>query len=115
MYYFFYQGLIDGNLALSYYNRGRIREAIPLQSHDIYSSVKSNNIESAFNGYNLLAKCYIDLKEKHNARLCLDTALTLLNTRLPQANLRMKLLPTLASYYTFASDYKKATEAYIEY
>jgi len=114
-HYDFYKGLVDGNLGLSYYNKGKIREAIPLLQRDIYYSLKSDNFESAFNSYNLIIQCYIDLREKKTAKAYLDSSQALLNTKLSKANLKIKFLPTLARYYTLIHDYRKATETYRDY
>jgi two-component sensor histidine kinase len=114
-YYDFYKGLLDGNLGLSYYNKGDVKTAIPLLKRDVYYSLKSDNFESAFNSYNILIQCYIDLKNKYLARCYLDSSDILLATRLYKANLKIKLLPTLAKYYTFVNDFKKATECYRDY
>ncbi|PBQ32451.1 hypothetical protein CNR22_11945 [Sphingobacteriaceae bacterium] len=115
LYYTFYKGLIDGNLGLSLYNKGQIKEALPLLKRDVYYSLKSDNYESAFNSYNLITKCYIDLRDKKLAKAYLDSCQHLLNTKLYKANLKIKFLPTLAEYYTLVYDYKNATESYRDY
>lgn len=114
-YYEFYKGLIDGNLGLSYFNKGETEQALPLLKKDVYYSLKSANYESAFNSYNLLVQCYINLNQKKLARLYLDSCLALLNKRLPIISLKLKLLPTMSKYYTLAGDYKRATESYRDY
>lgn len=115
VYYAFYKGLIDGNLGQSFYNEGKIMEALPLLKRDAYYSLKSDNYESAFNSYNLIISCYIDLKDKKNAKAYIDSCQSLLNIKLYNANLRIKFLPTLAKYYTLVNDYKNATESYRDY
>lgn len=115
VYYTFYKGLIDGNLGQSFYNKGEIREALPLLKRDAYYSLKSDNYESAFNSYNLIISCYIDLEDKKSARAYIDSCQYLLNTKLYNANLKIKFLPTLAKYYTLVNDYKNATESYRDY
>lgn len=115
MHYDFYKGLIDGNLGLTYYNKGHMAEALPLLKRDIYYSLKSNNFESAFNSYNLVVQCYIDLGDKRLAKLYLDSSQALLNDKLYKANLKIKFLPTLAKYYLFVNEYKKASENYRDY
>ena len=113
--YNFYKGLVDGNLAQSYYNKGLVKESIPLLKQDIYYSLKTANYESAFNSYNLITQCYIDLKDKWLAKLYLDTCKTVLYTKLPNTNLKTKFLPLLAKYYALVGDYKKATFTYSDY
>ena len=114
-YYDFYKGLIDGNLGLSYYNKGKVKESIPLLKRDIYYSLKSSNFESAFNSYNLIVQCYIDLNDKRLAKAYLDSSQVLLSSKLSKVDLKIKFLPTLAKYYTFINDYKRATENYNAY
>ncbi|WP_317898833.1 tetratricopeptide repeat-containing sensor histidine kinase [Aurantibacillus circumpalustris] len=114
-HYDFYKGLIDGNLAQSYYNKGLLKKAIPLLKQDIYYSIKSENFESAFNSYVLITQCYIDLKEKRLSKLYLDSCETLLANELSKTNLRIKFLPLLAKYYEFMYDYKKAATTYSNY
>jgi len=86
-----------------------------LLKRDIYYSMKSGFTESAFNSYNLMAQCYIQLKNKQLAGFYLDTAQTLMNETLKAVNFKLKFLPTLASYYDLANDYKKAAEVYRTY
>lgn len=116
MHYDFYKGLVDGNLGLSYYNQGKIKEAIPLLKHDAYYSLKSGNFESAFNSYNILIQCYIDLNEKRTAKAYIDSVQNVLqHIKMPLAGISIRFLPTLAKYYTLAHDYKNATKCYRDY
>ncbi len=115
-YYNFYKGLIDGNLGLSYFNMGRINEAIPLLRRDAYYSVKSESYESAFNSNLILMECYIELKNQTLAERYRDSTLALFYAKLHAPNnLKLKLLPVLAKYYTFINDYKKSNSIYREY
>jgi len=114
-HYDFYKGLVDGNLGLSYFNRGQVNEALPLLKHDVHASLRSNNYESGFNSYRLIVECYISLKDKQLAGAYLDSAETLLKERLPGVGYKLKLLPIQASYYNLVNDYKKAATIYKEY
>jgi two-component sensor histidine kinase len=113
--YAFFKGLLDGNLGLSYYNKGDLKKAITLLKKDVYYSIKSDNFESAFNSYILLVECYIDENNSRFARLYIDTTEALLNTKLYKTNLKLKLIPVLAKYYTFVKDYKNASLSYQNY
>lgn len=114
-YYAFYKGLLEGNLGLSYYNKGDLKKAIPLLQSDAYYSIKSYNYESAFNSYNLLTNCYIDLNDKKAAKHYLDSTRSLLYEKPHPSSLRIKFLPTQARYYTLVNDYKSATKSYSDY
>jgi len=114
-HYNFYKGLIDGNLALCYYNKGRVKEAMPLLKRDVYYSLKSSNFESAFNSYNLLVQCAIDLNDKVSAKAYLDSCQDLIADKLSMVNLKIRFLPTLAKYYVFVNDYRKAADTYSAY
>lgn len=114
-YYNFYKGLVDGNLAQSYFISGRVEKAIPLLKDDIYYSLKGKFYESAFNSYNLMAQCYIQKKNALLTKLYLDSAQSLLDKKLRAVNFRLKFMPTQASYYELMKDYKSATEIYKKY
>lgn len=115
VHYDFYKGLVDGNLALSYYNKGLVADAIPLLKHDIYNSIKSDNFESAFNGYNILVQCYVSLKNKRVAKLYIDSCQALLDDKLQKIGFLIKFLPTRATYYTLVGDYRNAAASYRDY
>lgn len=116
VFYTIYKGLIDGNLALSYFNKGDVQQAIPLLKNDIYYSSQSDNYGGAFNAYNILIQCYISLKNKELAKAYLDSARDVLRNRLRNNNsLHLKFLPTEASYYNLISDYKLSSATYRNY
>lgn len=114
-YYDFFKGLIDGNLAMSYFNRGNLEKTVPLLKRDIYYSIKAGFYESAFNSYNLMAQCQIQLKNKLLSRLYLDSAETLLDEKLKGANFKLKLLPTQATYFNLINDHKQTAKIYKDY
>ncbi|MBL7910155.1 MAG: sensor histidine kinase [Bacteroidia bacterium] len=114
-FYKFFLALIDGNLALSYFNEGDVTAAIPLLKVDVYYSLKVQNYESAFNSYNLLTKCYVNLKQKQLAKNYLDSAQNLLNEKVTGIGPKLRLLLTCASYYNSVKDFYKSNECYQQY
>ncbi|MBA2613201.1 MAG: sensor histidine kinase [Bacteroidetes bacterium] len=114
-FYNFFIALIDGNLALSYFNQGDAVRAIPLLKVDVYYSLKVQNYESAFNSYNLLTKCYVNLKQKQLAKNYLDSAQNLLNEKVKGIAPKLRLLLTCASYYNSVKDFYKSNECYQQY
>ncbi len=114
-FYKFFLALIDGNLALSYFNEGDVTAAIPLLKVDVYYSLKVQNYESAFNSYNLLTKCYVNLKQKQLAKSYLDSAQNLLNEKVKGIAPKLRLLLTCASYYNSVKDFYKSNECYQQY
>ena len=111
----FYGGLIDGNLGLSYYNCGKIKEAIPLLQKDIYFSNRIGNIESALNSYLLLSQSHLDLKQNRLAGLYLDTARTLALEKTEDLNPKLKFLLMQANYFNATGDFSKANDNYRQY
>ena len=114
-YYNFFRALIDGNLALSYFNKGNSSEAIPLLKIDVYYSLKVKNFESAFNSYNLLTRCYLQLKQKHIAKTYLDSTQALLNEKVTGIAPMLKFLLTSAEYYNFINDFNTSNQFYKRY
>ena len=116
VFYAIYKGLIDGNLALSYFNKGAVNEAIPLLKNDIYYSSLADNYGSVFNAYNLLVQCYVLQNNKELAKAYIDSAYDVLRKRLRNnASLQLKFLPTVASYYNLISDYRLSSASYRTY
>ncbi|HOZ86157.1 MAG TPA: sensor histidine kinase [Bacteroidia bacterium] len=115
MFINFFKALVDGNLGLAYYNKGRTQDAIPLLKRDIYFSMKSNNFESALNSQLLLIRCYIVLNEKNTAGRYLDSAEILIRDEIPDMQPKLKFLLTKAEYYTATGNHKTANQSYNEY
>ncbi len=114
-FYKYFQSLIDGNLALSYFNEGNVKEAIPLLKVDVYYSLKVLNYESAFNSYNLLTQCCIDLKQNSLAKRYLDSAQVLLNERIKGIGPKLKFLLTSANYYNSVNEFNRSNQIYKQY
>lgn len=87
----FFKSLIEGNMALAFTNKGDYTKAIPFLKNDIYYSMKVRDIESAFNSYVLISKCFTVLKDLKRAHLYMDTAQTISNV-LNQPRVKLKLL-----------------------
>ena len=111
----FFLALIDGNLALSYFNRGNVSAAIPFLKTDVYYSLKVENYESAFNSYNLLSQCYIALKQNKLAKSYLDSAQYLLNEKVKGISPKLRLLLTWANYYNSTNDFNRSNQSYKQY
>jgi two-component sensor histidine kinase len=111
----FFLALIDGNLALSYFNRGNVKEAIPFLKTDVYYSLKVENYESAFNSYNLLSQCYISLKQNKLAKCYLDSAHLLIQEKVKGIAPTLRLLLTWANYYNSTNDFNKSNQCYKQY
>jgi two-component system, sensor histidine kinase PdtaS len=113
-YYDFFSGLIDGNIASALAKRKKYSEAIPPLKKDIYYSLKANNLLSASNSYNLIAECYLELKQYDLARKYIDSCKPLI------AEIQ-ELAPTLsnmlveAKYYKYTGNLNKAAEYYDKY
>jgi two-component system, sensor histidine kinase PdtaS len=114
IYYDFFSGLIDGNIASALAKRKKFSEAIPPLKKDIYYSLKANNLLSASNSYNLIAECYLELKQYDLARKYIDSCKPLI------AEIE-ELAPTLsnilveAKYYKYTGNLNKAAEYYDKY
>jgi len=115
MFYKFFIALVDGNLALSYFNQGDSKAAIPLLKTDVYYSLKVDNFESAFNSYNLLTKCYVDLGQTALAKKYLDSAQALIDNKVKGIAPKLRLLLTCASYYNSTKDFFKSNDCYKQY
>lgn len=87
----FFKSLIEGNMALAYANKGEYVKAIPFLKNDIYYSMKVRDIESAFNSYVLISKCFTVLNELKTAQRYMDTAVSISNI-LNQPRVKLKLL-----------------------
>ncbi len=87
----FFKSLIEGNMALAYTNKGDYTKAIPFLKNDIYYSMKVRDIESAFNSYVLISKCFTVLNDLKRAQRYMDTAQTISNV-LNQPRVKLKLL-----------------------
>jgi len=111
----FFLSLIDGNLALSYFNQGNIADAIPLLKIDVYYSLKEKNYESAFNSYNLLTQCYLNLKQNKLAKSYLDSAHVLIEQNVKGISPKLRLLLTWANYYNSVNDFNKSNQCYKQY
>ena len=111
----FFLSLIDGNLALSYFNEGNVVEAIPLLKIDVYYSLKLNNYESAFNSYNLLTQCYIKLNQNKLAKNYLDSAHFLINEKVKGIAPKLRFLLTSANYFNSINDFTRSNENYKQY
>lgn len=113
-YYDFFSGLIDGNIASALAKRKKYKEAIPPLKKDIYYSLKANNLLSAANSYNLIAECFLEIKEYDLARKYIDSCKPLI------AEIQ-ELPPTLsnmlveAKYYKYTGNLNKAAEFYDKY
>lgn len=113
-YYDFFSGLIDGNIASALAKRKKYKEAIPPLKKDIYYSLKAKNLLSASNSYNLIAECYLELKEYNLARRYIDSCKPLIAET-------GELSPTLsnilveAKYYKYTGNLNKAAEYYDKY
>jgi two-component sensor histidine kinase len=111
----FFLALIDGNLALSYFNNGNVVDAIPFLKTDVYYSLKVNNYESAFNSYNLLTQCYINLKQNKLAKAYLDSAHFLIDEKVKGISPKLRFLLTVANYYNSINDFSKSNQCYKHY
>lgn len=113
-YYDFFSALIDGNIASALAKRKKYKEAIPPLKKDIYYSLKAKNLLSAANSYNLIAECYLELKDYNQARKYIDSCKPLI------AEIE-ELPPTLnnmlveAKYYKYTGNLNKAASFYDKY
>lgn len=111
----FYKSLIEGNLGLTFYNDGRIKEAMPLLSKDVYYSLKSNNYESALNSYLMLSKCALGLNNLKLAGQYLDSAKTLEASKINDIEPKLKITLAFAEYYNLTGNLKLSNQNYREY
>ncbi|MGZ4097629.1 MAG: sensor histidine kinase [Bacteroidia bacterium] len=114
-HYDFLKGLSKGNLGLSYFNSGKIHEAIPLIEEDIYYSLANERYESAFNSYQILVDCYIKLNQIDIAKKYLDTTGILIRDHLKDVGPRLNFLYLQSKFYQAAKDYKTANVFFNDY
>lgn len=113
IYFTFFKGLVDGNLGNSYFISGETRAAIPYIKNDIYSSLLSDNFESAANAYQLLSQCYIKLNEPKIAKQYIDSLSGLLHKKGVGSKSTLAYVLLKANYFNLINDYKKASENYL--
>ncbi|MDZ4664094.1 MAG: sensor histidine kinase [Bacteroidota bacterium] len=89
--YQFFKGLIEGNMAFAYTNKGEYKKALPYLKTDIYYSKRVNDMESAFNSSILLSRCYIKLQQLHFAQQYADSA-EQISLAYTQPRIQLKLL-----------------------
>lgn len=114
-HYEFLMGLSKGNLGLSYYNAGKINEALPLIKEDVYYSLKYERYESAFNSYQILVESNIKLKNIAIAKKYLDSCETLIKIYLKDVGPRLNLLYLQSRFYQSAGEYKLSNEFFNHY
>lgn len=113
-YYDFFSGLIDGNIASALAKRKRYKEAIPPLKKDIYYSLKAKNLLSASNSYNLIAECYLELKEYNLARKYIDSCKPLI-AEIEELSPTLNNMLVEAKYYKYTGNLNKAAEFYDKY
>lgn len=113
-YYDFFSGLIDGNIASALAKRKRYKEAIPPLKKDIYYSLKAKNLLSAANSYNLIAECFLELKEYNLARKYIDSCKPLI-AEVEELSPTLSNMLVEAKYYKYTGNLNKAAEFYDKY
>ena len=113
-YYDFFSGLIDGNIASALAKRKKYKEAIPPLKKDIYYSLKAKNLLSASNSYNLIAECYLELKEYNLARKYIDSCKPLI-AEIEELSPTLSNMLVEAKYYKCTGNLNKAAEYYDKY
>ncbi len=113
-YYDFFSGLIDGNIASALAKRKKYKEAIPPLKKDIYYSLKAKNLLSASNSYNLIAECYLELKEYNLARKYIDSCKPLI-AEIEELSPTLNNMLVEAKYYKYTGNLNKAAEFYDKY
>lgn len=113
-YYDFFSGLIDGNIASALAKRKKYKEAIPPLKKDIYYSLKAKNLLSASNSYNLIAECYLELKEYNLARKYIDSCKPLI-AEIDELSPTLSNMLVEAKYYKYTGNLNKAAEYYDKY
>ncbi len=113
-YYDFFSGLIDGNIASALAKRKKYKEAIPPLKKDIYYSLKAKNLLSASNSYNLIAECYLELKEYNLARKYIDSCKPLI-AEIEELSPTLSNMLVEAKYYKCTGNLNKAAEFYDKY
>lgn len=115
VFYTFFKGLIDGNIGNCYFISGQVKGAIPYLKNDIYSSLLSNNYESAANAYALLSRCYIKLNDEQLAKRYIDSTNSLISKQQVGNKVKLNFLLLNADYHNFINEHKKASENYLTY
>ena len=115
IHYSFFKALIGGNLAYSYFNKGKIKESIPLLKEDIYYSLLDKDYGSAFNSYNLMVECYLKLENKNLARMYLDSAEHLLSKGFSDISQSLKFLYLKATFFQSQKQYDEAITYFNRY
>lgn len=113
-YYDFFSGLIDGNIASALAKRKKYKEAIPPLKKDIYYSLKAKNLLSASNSYNLIAECYLELKDYKMARKYIDSCKPLI-AEIEELSPTLSNMLVEAKYYKYTGNLNKAAEFYDKY
>lgn len=113
-YFDFFSGLIDGNIASALAKRKKYKEAIPPLKKDIYYSLKAQNLISAANSYNLIAECYLELKEYNIARKYIDSCKPLI-AEIEELSPTLSNMLVEAKYYKYTGNLNKAAEHYDKY
>lgn len=113
-YYDFFSGLIDGNIASALAKRKKYSEAIAPLKKDIYYSLKANNLLSASNSYNLIAECYLELKQYDLAKRYIDSCKPLI-AKIEELSPTLNNILTEAKYYKYTGNVNKAAEFYDKY
>jgi two-component sensor histidine kinase len=113
-YYDFFSGLIDGNIASALAKRKKYKEAIPPLKKDIYYSLKAQNLLSAANSYNLIAECYLEIKEYDLARKYIDSCKPLI-AEIEELPPSLNNMLVEAKYYKYTGNLNKAAEFYDKY
>lgn len=89
-HYQFFKGLIEGNMALAYANKGEDKKAIPFLKADVYYSKMVNDHESQFNSCIVLSRCYMNLKQPVLSWAYADSAQEIINN-FSKPRMRLKL------------------------
>jgi two-component sensor histidine kinase len=113
-YYDFFSGLIDGNIASALAKRKNFKEAIAPLKKDIYYSLKAKNLLSASNSYNLIAECYLELKQYDLARKYIDSCKPLI-AEIEELSPTLSNMLVEAKYYKCTGNLNKAAEYYDRY
>lgn len=113
-YYEFFSGLIDGNIASALAKEKHYAEAIPPLKKDIYFSLKAKNWLSAANSYNLIAECFMELKQYAVARKYIDSCKPLI-VEIEELGPTLSNILVEAKYYKYTGNLNKASEYYDRY
>jgi len=114
VYFEFFSGLIEGNMASALAKEKHFAEAIPPLKKDIYYSLQAKNWLSAANSYNLIAECFIELKKYDIARKYIDSCKPLLE-KIDVLGPSLSNLLTEAKYYKNSGNLNMAAIFYDRY